>query len=108
MRWNSSLQRKIDNAIFRYFFVPLMWVLSPLWAPMVGLLIAVIFIDTKVSEWTAPKKMPHQWFAWRPIRFGYFTDDHGDGAWLELVWRGRDRWGDVTHAPTRESLESAQ
>jgi hypothetical protein len=83
---------------------PLLIVTLPVWL----LLAALVWLDIRISRALKPKRQAHQWFAWRPVDFSLFTDHNGQSAWLQTVWRGQDRWGDVVYAPTRESLESAQ
>jgi hypothetical protein len=82
-----------------------MWGLSPLWAPFVGLLIAMVWIDEKLQpsgEW-------HQWFAWHPVRCDPWPDEGFRGVvWLETVWRANSL-SQVKHRrnePTAEEREA--
>lgn len=104
MKWSNKTGQRV-------FGWPLIVILSPVWAPLVGFIIVCVkledvarAIDRRLAHPTAP----HQWFAWRPVQMSAWSDHSYEWRWLETIWRGRGRWGETILAPTLESLESAK
>lgn len=59
---------------------------SPIVIPFFAVFIPILWLGLKVDDWLGPKRHWTPWFAWRPVKVGWWPPDQR-WVWLEWVER---------------------